>query len=161
MRSERSCDGPPCLQLYGTKPQSDRCSHSTAAVNCAAYSLYEKEKMDILASLKRRSEKLVDGLNKLTGVTCNNSDGAMYAFPNLILPEKFVKDCESKGKVADAVYCMGILEETGIVVVPGSGFGQVDGTWHFRTTFLPAEDKIDAVVDRLTKFHENFMKKWM
>ena len=42
----------------------------------------------------------------------------MYAFPNLILPEKFVKDCESKGKVADAVYCMGILEETGIVVVP-------------------------------------------
>ena len=27
--------------------------------------------------------------------------------------------------------------------------------------FLPAEDKIDAVVDRLTKFHENFMKKWM
>jgi alanine transaminase len=53
------------------------------------------------------------------------------------------------------------LEETGIVVVPGSGFGQADGTWHFRTTFLPGEDKIDAVVERLSAFHENFMKKWM
>jgi len=127
----------------------------------ASYALYQKEKSDILASLKRRSGKLVEGLNKLTGVTCNNSDGAMYAFPNLSLPEKFVKDCESKGKVADAVYCMGILEETGIVVVPGSGFGQADGTWHFRTTFLPGEDKIDSVVERLTTFHENFMKKWM
>jgi alanine transaminase len=127
----------------------------------ASYALYEKEKADILASLKRRSGKLVDGLNKLTGVTCNNSDGAMYAFPNLTFPEKFLKDCEGKGKMADAVYCMSILEETGIVVVPGSGFGQADGTWHFRTTFLPGEDKIDAVVERLSAFHENFMKKWM
>jgi alanine transaminase len=56
---------------------------------------------------------------------------------------------------------MSILEETGIVVVPGSGFGQVDGTWHFRTTFLPGEDKIDSVVELMTTFHENFMKKWM
>ena len=63
--------------------------------------------------------------------------------------------------MADAMYCMSILEETGIVVVPGSGFGQADGTWHFRTTFLPGEDKIDAVVERLSAFHENFMKKWM
>merc|ERR1711966_267457 len=72
----------------------------------ASYALYEKEKADILASLKRRSGKLVDGLNKLTGVTCNNSDGAMYAFPNLTFPEKFLKDCEGKGKMADAVYCI-------------------------------------------------------
>ena len=64
----------------------------------ASYALYEKEKADILASLKRRSGKLVDGLNKLTGVTCNNSDGAMYAFPNLTFSEKFLKDCEGKGR---------------------------------------------------------------
>ena len=33
---------------------------------------------------------------------------------------------------ADAFYCFQMLEETGICVVPGSGFGQVDGTYHFR-----------------------------
>ena len=126
-----------------------------------SYELFEQEKNEILVSLKSRSLKLVKALNTLTGVTCNDSDGAMYAFPNLALPEKFVADCESKSKKADAVYCMNLLEATGIVVVPGSGFGQKDGTWHFRTTFLPSEKKIDSVVDRLTAFHEAFMKQWM
>lgn len=33
-------------------------------------------------------------------------------------------------------YCIRMLEETGICLVPGSGFGQRDGTYHFRyTTF--------------------------
>ena len=44
--------------------------------------------------------------------------------------------------------------------VPGSGFGQVDGTWHFRTTFLPPEDQIEAVIARMRKFHEGFMQKY-
>ena len=44
----------------------------------ASYALYEKEKADILASLKDARGKLVDGLNKLTGVTCNNSDGRSF-----------------------------------------------------------------------------------
>ncbi len=35
-----------------------------------------------------------------------------------------------------------MLLNTGIVVVPGSGFGQEDGTFHFRTTILPKEDDI-------------------
>jgi len=30
------------------------------------------------------------------------------------------------------MYCCQLLEETGICVVPGSGFGQKDGTYHFR-----------------------------
>lgn len=33
-------------------------------------------------------------------------------------------------------YCMKLLEETGICLVPGSGFGQKDGTYHFRYTTL-------------------------
>lgn len=32
-------------------------------------------------------------------------------------------------------YCMKLLEETGICVVPGSGFGQREGTYHFRYRF--------------------------
>ena len=41
-------------------------------------------------------------------------------------------------------------QATGIVVVPGSGFGQVEGTWHFRTTFLPAEAEIEGVVAKIS-----------
>jgi len=31
------------------------------------------------------------------------------------------------------MYCYELLEETGICVVPGSGFGQRQGTYHFRS----------------------------
>ena len=64
------------------------------------------------------------------------------------------------GKAADWFYCKSMLEETGIVVVPGSGFGQADGTHHFRTTILPSEDDIQEVCDRMSKFHADFMKQY-
>lgn len=38
-----------------------------------------QEKESILASMKRRALKLVDGLNSMEGVSCNNAQGAMYA----------------------------------------------------------------------------------
>lgn len=44
--------------------------------------------------------------------------------------------------------------------MPGSGFGQVDGTFHFRTTILPAEDEIDEVIKRITAFHDGFMQQY-
>jgi alanine transaminase len=49
---------------------------------------------------------------------------------------------------------------TGIVTVPGSGFGQKPGTWHFRTTFLPSEEDIAGVAVKLTNFHGEFMSQY-
>ena len=39
---------------------------------------------------------------------------------------------QAAGFKPDVFYCFQLLEETGICVVPGSGFGQVEGTFHFR-----------------------------
>ena len=122
-----------------------------------SYALYQKERDDILASLKRRAATLVDGLNALEGVTCNPAQGAMYAFPRITLPAKHVEEAARAGMAPDALYCMKLLEATGIVVVPGSGFGQAKDTWHFRTTFLPAEADIADVVAKITEFHGKFM----
>ena len=36
------------------------------------------------------------------------------------------------GKAPDFYYCKALLEATGIVTVPGSGFQQAPGTFHFR-----------------------------
>ncbi len=49
---------------------------------------------------------------------------------------------------------------TGVVIVPGSGFGQKEGTYHFRTTFLPSEDDIGLVVEKLSQFHAHFLAKY-
>lgn len=32
----------------------------------------------------------------------------------------------------DSFYALELLEKTGLCVVPGNGFGQRDGTFHFR-----------------------------
>ena len=126
----------------------------------ASYSRYQSEKDAVLSSMKRRALKLVDGLNALEGVSCNQPQGAMYAFPQITLPPKAIAAAEAAGKVPDTFYALALLEATGIVVVPGSGFGQKEGTWHFRTTFLPPEEEMAGVVDRMATFHKGFMAKY-
>ena len=41
-------------------------------------------------------------------------------------------DRKELGLAPDMFFCLRLLEETGICVVPGSGFGQREGTYHFR-----------------------------
>lgn len=41
-------------------------------------------------------------------------------------------DPQELGLAPDMFFCLCLLEETGICVVPGSGFGQQEGTYHFR-----------------------------
>lgn len=125
-----------------------------------SYELYTKEKNAIMDSLKRRAVRLSAALNELEGVSCNSIDGAMYAFPTITLPSKAVAAAVSNGIAPDEMYCMELLEETGIIVVPGSGFKQVEGTFHFRTTILPDEEKIEIVILKLKEFHQNFIKKY-
>jgi len=121
---------------------------------------YEQEKNAILTSLEKRAKKLVSVLNSLEGVSCNAANGAMYAFPQITLPPKAVEEAKKLGKAPDMFYCAELLNQTGICVVPGSGFGQREGTYHFRTTFLPKEENIDEVNARLSSFHASFLEKY-
>jgi aspartate/methionine/tyrosine aminotransferase len=111
-----------------------------------SYAQYGAERAAILDTLKRRAILLAEGLNRIPGIRCNVIAGAMYAFPSITLPP---------GR-SDSDYAMALLEQTGICVVPGSGFGQAEGTAHFRTTILPPTEKIQKVVDELGEFHRNF-----
>ncbi|KAH7546994.1 hypothetical protein FEM48_Zijuj01G0260000 [Ziziphus jujuba var. spinosa] len=130
---------------------------SPPKVGDESYESYSAEREGILSSLAIRAKALEDAFNNLEGVTCNKAEGAMYLFPRIELPQKAIKAAEAANKAPDAFYCIQLLNATGIVVVPGSGFGQVPGTWHFRCTILPQEDKIPAIVNRLTDFHKGFM----
>merc|ERR1712096_199875 len=82
--------------------------------------------------------------------------GAMYAFPTIEIPDEAIKAADAEGVKADAFYCQKLLEATGIVTVPGSGFRQRKGTFHFRMTFLPPEDQIEQIADAISKFHKEF-----
>ena len=53
----------------------------------------------------------------------------------------------------DNEWCLKLLEETGICVVPGSGFGQEEGTFHFRMTLLPDEDELRIIINKILEFN--------
>eukprot|EP00245_Coleochaete_scutata_P011284 TRINITY_DN4160_c0_g2_i2.p1 TRINITY_DN4160_c0_g2~~TRINITY_DN4160_c0_g2_i2.p1 ORF type:complete len:538 (-),score=104.19 TRINITY_DN4160_c0_g2_i2:128-1741(-) len=125
-----------------------------------SHKLFAEERDAILASLDRRANLLVEAMNKLEGVTCNAAEGAMYVFPRLHLPQKAIDAAKAEGVAPDAFYAGRLLESTGIVVVPGSGFEQEPGTYHIRCTILPPEDKLQGMVSRLTAFHSVFMDEF-
>ncbi len=111
-----------------------------------SHARWAAERKETLEGLARRARLLGEGLDAVPGIRCNAVAGAMYAFPRISLPPG----------VTDDDWCMALLEQTGICVVPGSGFGQAPGTWHFRTTILPPVEQIERVVARLGEFHRTF-----
>nr|XP_034185552.1 alanine aminotransferase 1 isoform X1 [Osmia lignaria] len=125
-----------------------------------SYPLFIKEKEETLRSLAERSQLVVDTLNSIPGFKVNPAMGAMYVFPQIDLPKKAIEAAKAKGQHPDVFYAFKLLETTGICVIPGSGFGQRPGTYHFRTTILPQKDTIKAMLDSLKQFHLRFLEEY-
>ena len=125
-----------------------------------SYPLFKEEKEALLDSLQRRAQRLVAAFNALEGVDCQDTDGALYAFPRITLPPAAIEAAKKLGKSPDVLYCLELLNETGLSCVPGSGFQQVPGTFHIRTTILPKEEIFDMIIEKFTAFHEGFMKRY-
>jgi len=102
----------------------------------ATMALYEKEKSDIFNGLRDRAELLSTTFNSMRNTSCSEVQGAMYAFPRIHLSAAAVKAAKDQGVAPDFFYCLNLVNETGIMTVPGSGFGQKEGEYHFRITNL-------------------------
>ena len=126
---------------------------------------YRQERNQVLADLKAKAVILGEGLNRIEGMSVDIPRGAMYAFVRFDLPQGEDTSAmspaqkEAYEEKRDSDYCMALLEDTGICVVPGSGFGQRPGTFHFRTTFLPPKEEIEQLVVKLKAFHERYVRE--
>lgn len=125
-----------------------------------SYAQYAREKQDLLDSLRRRARAITDAFNSCEGIVCQETEGAMYSFPKITLPPAAMAAAKAAGKSPDVFYCLKLLETTGISTVPGSGFKQRDGTFHFRTTILPPESKFQDIIQRFLAFHSAFMAEY-
>jgi glutamate--glyoxylate aminotransferase len=103
---------------------------------------------------------MTDGFNDCQNIVCNFTEGAMYSFPQVKLPKAAISAAQKAGKAPDVFYCLRLLEATGISTVPGSGFGQKDGTFHIRTTILPAEKDMPKIMESFKNFNEDFMRQF-
>ncbi|GMM28561.1 alanine transaminase [Martiniozyma asiatica (nom. inval.)] len=123
----------------------------------ASFESFHNEKSGIYNALKERSSKLYKAFNDMEGITCQEPKGAMYCYPQITISEKAKEEAEAEGYSPDEFYCAKLLENTGICTVPGSGFGQVEGTFHLRTTFLAPGTKW---IEDWKAFHKKFMEEY-
>lgn len=86
-----------------------------------------------------------------------NAQGSMYLYPTITLPPRAIDQAKKENRAPDEFYCFRLLDATGVCVVPGSGFGQKEGTLHFRTTFLAPGTEW---VGRIREFHRGFMDEF-
>ncbi|NXO55213.1 ALAT2 aminotransferase, partial [Aramus guarauna] len=94
-----------------------------------SYERFITEKQEVLGALAHKARLTQEIFNKTPGIHCNPVQGAMYSFPRIDLPPRALAAAEAQGQAPDMFFCMKLLEETGICVVPGSGFGQREGTF--------------------------------
>ncbi|KAK7455286.1 alanine transaminase [Stygiomarasmius scandens] len=69
-----------------------------------------------------------------------------------------VDETMEKGKAPGVMYALELLDETGICVVPRSGFGQKEGVWHYRLTCLCPG--VEEYVGKLEKFHKEWVESY-
>uniref|UniRef100_A0A1A9VIH3 alanine transaminase n=1 Tax=Glossina austeni TaxID=7395 RepID=A0A1A9VIH3_GLOAU len=115
-----------------------------------SYEQYMNERDDVLASLRERAELIYEILRKFEGFQVNPIQGAMYVFPKIYIPPKAAAAAKAKNMPADTFYAAELLENTGVCIIPGSGFGQKPFTNHFRSTILL---QIPLLKEMMTRNH--------
>ena len=125
-----------------------------------SYEKFLAEKTTILDSLKRKSQIMYEMLNSMDNIHCNYVEGAMYAMPSVKFSQKAIQAAKDLRMPADKFYALQALENTGIIIVPGSGFGQQPGTYHFRITILSPESSIVEMLEKFKAFNDFFHQQY-
>ena len=104
---------------------------------------------------------MTDTFNQMENTSSNAIEGAMYAFPKIHFSDKAIQAAKQNQVPADFMYCMDMLLQTGIMTVPGSGFGQVDGTYHYRiTNLVNPTSELEKTLEALKIFNTEFHAKY-
>jgi aspartate aminotransferase len=98
---------------------------------------------EMRAEYKRRYAYLLEALNSIDGVECEESDGAFYAFPS------FKQIIEGMDDVRDDVELAAwMLEHAGVAMVPGTAFG---APGHLRLSYATSMENLQECMRRIRK----------
>lgn len=92
--------------------------------------------------LRKRRDIIYKGLNSIPGITCAKPRAAFYSFPK-VETHKFATDKE---------FVYSLLEETGVLVVPGSTFSPELHGKHFRLVFLAPPEELHEALGKIEAF---------
>jgi aspartate/methionine/tyrosine aminotransferase len=92
---------------------------------------------DMVAEFRRRRDVIVEGLNRIPGVSCLEPDGAFYAFPSVTdlgVPSK---------RIADE-----LLERAGVSCLSGTAFG-AQGEGYLRFSYANSVERIRDALEAM------------
>ena len=91
----------------------------------------------MIAQFRLRRDAIVEGLNAISGITCQKPQGAFYAFPNV----------KSFGKTS-AEMAAYLLDQAGVAVLPGTAFGRY-GEGYLRLSYANSLENIERALVRI------------
>lgn len=101
---------------------------------------------NMVQTMQKRRDLTMEMVNQIDGIELVKPEGAFYAFASIDVDD-------------DAKFCAELIKETGVIVVPGSGFGQKPGTQHFRTVLLPQEEVIKKAFEHIGDFYKKYKNR--
>jgi aspartate/methionine/tyrosine aminotransferase len=92
--------------------------------------------------LRARRDLLYKEMNEIPGIHLAKPKAAFYSFPKV----------ETKKFATDKEFVYSLLEETGVLVVPGSAFSPVLPGKYFRLVFLAPPEELHEAIGKIGKF---------
>ena len=102
---------------------------------------------EFIQQIKQRRDFAVTRIAEIKGLTCVEPEAAFY----------LMVKAEGVGESGDGAFVLDMLEATGVLTVPGSGFGADAREGYFRIVYLPNETTLATVFNRIHRFMERRM----
>ncbi|HEV8637852.1 MAG TPA: pyridoxal phosphate-dependent aminotransferase [Chloroflexota bacterium] len=99
----------------------------------------QDEPQRMIAEFRRRRQVVVDGLNRIPGISCVTPAGAFYAFPNV------------KGTgMSSRDFANLLLDEYGVAALSGTSFGRY-GEGYLRLSYANSVENIQKALERIER----------
>lgn len=93
--------------------------------------------VEMVREYDERRKEIVNLLNEIPGFTCQMPKGAFYVFPSINL-----------FKTSSMEFAKFLIEDAGVVTVPGSAFGE-NGEGHLRLSYATSLENIREALSRI------------
>jgi len=128
---------------------TDSCAaHPNQYAALAALTGPQDESEKMIMTFKRRRDIIVEGLNKIEGITCLKPGGAFYAWPNV------TEACKLVGVKDSEEFRRRLLYDAGVAVLSDIHFGhrnEGEGE-HIRFSYATSEENIREGLKRIERY---------
>jgi aspartate/methionine/tyrosine aminotransferase len=141
---------PPALAEHVTRLMVNSASCTATFVQLAGLAALRGDQTPVtrmVAEFKRRRDLVVEGLNRLPGVTCARPRGAFYVFPNITATAWRSADVAER-----------LLNDAGVAVLAGTAFG-AHGEGYLRLSYANSEANLRSALDRMRPVFERLGTK--